>query len=105
MGAGPLKLLRQNRAQNDKGPAFMPVPSECCGSLQDEPMGIRGLEHTPLAGSEPRFPEGASQNAAHSDPFEQSKSDPALARVVAVWDELKVETRASIMKLLDLDCG
>ncbi len=42
----------------------MLTPSEFCGSLQSEPMGIRGLEHTPLTGSESRFGEGASQNAA-----------------------------------------
>ncbi len=35
---------QQNDAQIDKGPAFMPIPSGRCGSLQNGLMGIRGLE-------------------------------------------------------------
>tara|TARA_R110002073_G_scaffold239285_1_gene400700 strand:+ start:232595 stop:232825 length:231 start_codon:yes stop_codon:yes gene_type:complete len=31
-------------AQIDKGPAFMPIPSGHCSSLQNQSMGIRGLE-------------------------------------------------------------
>jgi len=31
-------------AQIEKGPAFMPIPSEYCGSLQNESMGRGGLE-------------------------------------------------------------
>lgn len=34
----------QTRAQTNKGPAFMPVPSTSCSLLQTESMGIRGLE-------------------------------------------------------------
>jgi len=34
----------QNDAQTKKGPALMPILSSLCGSLQNQSMGIRGLE-------------------------------------------------------------
>ena len=42
--AAPNGNNEPNGAQIEKGSAFMLTPSECCGSLQSEPMGIRGLE-------------------------------------------------------------
>lgn len=68
-------------------------------------MGIRGLEHTPVAGSEPRFSAGASQNAAHFGTDGPLMDDPRLARIVAAWDGLSEQMRARMLALLDGACG
>jgi len=42
--AAPSCTDSQTIAQTNKGPAFMPVPSTSCSSVQTDSMGIRGLE-------------------------------------------------------------
>jgi len=70
-------------------------------------MGIRGLEHTPLAGSEPRFGGSASQNAAHSEPMPGSEPtpasapDPELSQIIRAWPTLSGWTRWQIRELIE----
>lgn len=70
-------------------------------------MGIRGLEHAPVTDSEARFSEGASQNAAHSEPIHGSEPDsasapnPELSQFIRAWPTLSGWTRWQIRELIE----
>ena len=69
-------------------------------------MSVTGLEHSPVAASEPRFGGGASQNAAHTEPMHGSESDrasapyPELSQIVRAWPTLSGWARWQIQELI-----
>ena len=102
----------QSGAQTKKGQAFMPVPSTSCSLVQNESMGIRGLEQNPPSGWKRGFSEGASQNAAHGGGCSGRRSgasagemDPDLAEVVQAWATLSAWERWAIMRAYRAQAG
>lgn len=72
-------------------------------------MGLDRPEHTPVAGSEPRFSEGAAQNAAHSESVHIVEPDPTcapdleLSQIVQAWPKLPEAVRSLIIALIKHD--
>jgi len=66
-----------------------------------EEVGVTGLEPTRVSGSDPRFCEGVSHNAALLGAHITAVGDQRLARFIAAWDELNEETRSRMFALLE----
>jgi len=67
----------------------MLTPSEWCDSLQSEPMGIRGHQHTPLARIETTISGsgGAECGALLDDSTQSSHSGPAINELIRAWPD------------------